>query len=69
MGIAAGNAIGQAVIASLVILLENGIEVSAVGVDSLVQHPRQIAELPVWPDKAHRRPGDRAANQRIENTR
>ena len=69
MGVAPGNAVRQSVIASLMILLQNGIQIAAVGVKCPLQHARKVAKAPVRPDEAHRRPGNGAADQRVDNTR
>ena len=69
VGITAGDTIGQTVVAALVILLQNGIQITAVCVHRPVQDARQIAKFPVRPDEADRRPGDGAADQGINNAR
>ncbi|MNP30784.1 hypothetical protein D3C76_1238760 [compost metagenome] len=50
------------------ILLENGIQIAAVGVNGKIQRAWQIAKTPVWPDKTHGSPGYRTANQRVDHT-
>ncbi len=51
------------------ILLENGVQIPAVGIHRLIEYPRQITEPPVRPDKAHRSPGNGAADQGINDAR
>ena len=67
MRITSGNAVSQTVIASLVVLFKNGIQIAAVGIHRPVQDARQITKTPVGPDKTHCRPGDGTAEQRIDH--
>ena len=67
MRVATGYPVSQAVIAPLVVLLQDCVKVSTVGVHCPVYHARQIAETPVRPDKADRSPGNRTANQGIDH--
>lgn len=69
VGVTACDTVGQPVVAALVVLLQDGIQITAVRVHRAIQHPWQVAEFPVRPDEAHRRPGDGAADQRINDAR
>ena len=60
--VASGNAIGQAVIPSLVILLKDRIKVAAISIGGALEYPGKVAKAPVRPNKADRSPSDSAAN-------
>ena len=69
MRVTASDAIGKTVIATLVILFEDGVQIAAVGINRTRQHPREVAELPVRPDKTDGKPGDTTPYQRVDNAR
>lgn len=69
MRVATRDAIGETVIAPLMVLLKDGIQIATVGVKRALQHHRQPAKTPVGPDKANGTPRDSAADYRIHHAR
>ena len=67
MRITAGNPVLQAVSFTVVILLQDLLQITAVCLHGAVNHQRQLAVFPVRPDITDSKPGESAADQGIDD--